>query len=77
MWLHTSKMLPSLAHVTEQRFELRALCVFAGGFVDEHLAHLEAFQLPIRVLVECTDPYVANPLSEHVAFPAKCVWLRF
>lgn len=36
-----------------------------------------SFELPIRVLVERTDPYVADPLSVHIAFPAKCVWLRF
>ena len=29
--------------------------------------HLNAFQLPIRILVERTDPYVADPLSVHAA----------
>ncbi|MNN80253.1 hypothetical protein D3C81_1969680 [compost metagenome] len=57
----------ALADVIKQRVELGTLGVLAGGLVGEHLVHLGAFQLPIRVLVKGADPDVADPLSVHDA----------
>ncbi|MOA07606.1 hypothetical protein D3C78_1273130 [compost metagenome] len=56
-----------VAHVAEQRVELGTLGVLAGRLVGEHLAHLGALELAIRVLVEGTDPDIADPLPVHAA----------
>lgn len=53
----------ALADEAQQRLQLGALGVLAGGLVGEHLAYLGLFQLAFRVLVEATDPDVTDALS--------------
>jgi hypothetical protein len=43
--------------------ELRALHVFAGRTVGEGPVYGDAVQLPVDILVQAADPYVADPLS--------------
>lgn len=58
----------AIADLAEQGFEQRTLGVLARSLVGENLAHLGAFQLPVRVLIEGADPDIADPLSVHAAF---------
>ena len=53
----------ALAHEGQQRVELVALRIFARRLVGEHLVHLALFELAFRVLVEATDPHVADALT--------------
>ena len=56
----------ALAHKGEQSIQLGALRVFAGGLVRERAGHLDAFQLPIRVLIKAADADIADALTIHV-----------
>ncbi|MNG40752.1 hypothetical protein D3C84_1295040 [compost metagenome] len=57
----------AIADVAEQGVELGTLGVLAGSLVGEHLFYLGTFQLSIRILVQGTDPDIADPLSLHAA----------
>jgi hypothetical protein len=45
--------------------EFGAVSVLAGHFVGEGSVNLDAFELPVRVLAERADPYIADSLSCH------------
>jgi hypothetical protein len=60
------------AHERQERFQLRALRVFARRFVAERSVQIDVFQLPLGVLVEAADPNVADPLTDHALPCQEC-----
>jgi hypothetical protein len=61
----------AFAHEGQQPFKFGTLCVLAGSLVGEHLADLNLFQLPFRILVEAADANVADALTLQDASKGK------
>jgi hypothetical protein len=60
------------AHEYRERFQLRALRVFARRFVAERSVQIDVFQLPLGVLVVAANPNVADPLTDHALPCQEC-----
>jgi hypothetical protein len=60
------------AHECHERFQLRALRVFARRFVAERSVQIDVFQLPLGVLVKAANPNVADPLTDHALPCGEC-----
>ena len=54
-----------IAGEAQQFRELRPTSVSARGFIREDPVQNLAFKLALLVLVECADPYVPDPLTNH------------
>jgi hypothetical protein len=59
------------AHEREQRIELRPLRVFARCLVGKSAIKLNAVELALGILLERTDPHIADALTVHGEFAAK------
>jgi hypothetical protein len=55
-----------------EEIKLGPLGVFAGCVIDKGTIQRHALELPLDMLIDRTDPDIADPLSNHSRFLPKC-----
>ncbi len=61
-----------VADEAEHGFELRPLHVLAGCFVEEGPVKIDAFELPLLMLVDRAHADLSNPLTLRVSLGPLC-----
>jgi len=62
----------AVAHKAQQRIALRSLRVFPRRLVGKGAVERDSVELALGILLEATDPHIAEPLTKHGGLHIKC-----